>query len=125
MEQRTGTTEHAKNPRNCYQTCQALGIVGGSGGGRVSAYQCEAAGDGEGAGDDVSGHRWARTELGSPGLPCAARLVALPPVGEGRGREKHALICSTRYALPSVSPRRRAAGPCRSPERDRSGRERR
>jgi hypothetical protein len=63
MEDKSATTEHAKNPRNRYQTCQSLEIVNGGGGGRVSTYQCEAAGDGEGAGDDIS-----RVPLGSDGV---------------------------------------------------------
>jgi hypothetical protein len=81
-------------------TCEALKPVGG-GGGRVWAYQCRAAGDGEGAGDDLSRaslssngvgvsvylaplgwspfHRSEREEGGRSSLPCSARLVAPPP----------------------------------------------
>lgn len=34
------------------------------------------------------GRRRARTEVGFPGLSRAARLVSLPPIGEGGGRER-------------------------------------
>lgn len=105
--QESTTTEHAKSPRNRYQTCQTLEIVGG--GGSVRAYRCEADGDGEGARDDVSRVPPSSGGGGSPGLACVARLVALPPVGEGGGRENHtSLICSTGCAA-VVRPHCRAA----------------
>jgi hypothetical protein len=60
---------------------QALENVGG----RVGVYQCEAAGDGGPLSSD---------RVGVSGLPCTALLVALPPVGEGEGREKHSCLIS-------------------------------